>query len=794
MVSYGNQNIIVNGNPNKSLFKATYKKYTNFGMQKHVINCNITIPQLNENTFTIFDFNVPKYGDLISDSFFTVQMPHIWSPVFVEPTDIYDFSGGQYVPGLGNSLSTPNQINQYDGMYNVRDISGTESYFPRQIGSANIPSVQPYEFRWIDDLGGQLIDKVTLSIGGLTIQEFSGDYLTNLVKRDFTKEKGDLFNEMTGNIPEMNNPAFGGDRNGLYPNCLFGAPLSINSQTTTQYRIWSDLNDLIDKNYQNRTNINPSIYKRLLVIPLNFWYMFSSSQALPLISMSKNQLRIRIRCRPIRELFRVRDIRSYIDTYYHHNIAVKKMTDTGSGISIYKHYYPNYYTDPSGIYFSQIDIFKPYQPPPFISTINTTDPLFQMYMFTTQFACQNQQYIKQAALRSTISASVSGDLRGSSLWNLNPRIISTYIYLDKDEQHVFKNRPQSYLIKQIQEFFLEKKFHKEFTQDRFKSNGIVSNWMWYQIRSDVNLRNEWSNYTNWEYKNSKPRTLQPMFYTDLSKNWFINPNSILPFWETITHDTANPNPQFETEPLFLEYTTSEMPVSNISETKYIHSYIDPFYVAGDGAPYTWGSLIGDNGISPGAPAIFETMNKMPKYFPFSYRKVDISINSVIPYKYGVNPYITGPLHKSNRNKIFTKWGLLLDGKIREDNLDSDYYNYVEPFLRASGGLVEGLYCYNFGLNSNPYLIEPNGAMNLINYKHIDYEYTSIGLDVINDISKVAIIPLCTSTDTGEPFLLGYNKTSWNIYNYTFNLKIMEERYNLLTISDGLATLNFKTTS
>ena len=37
LVSQGNQNVILNGNPEKSFFKCTYKKYTNYGKQKSSI-------------------------------------------------------------------------------------------------------------------------------------------------------------------------------------------------------------------------------------------------------------------------------------------------------------------------------------------------------------------------------------------------------------------------------------------------------------------------------------------------------------------------------------------------------------------------------------------------------------------------------------------------------------------------------------------------------------------------------------------------------------------------------------
>jgi len=34
LVSQGQQNIVLNGNPTKSFFKSTYHQYTNFGFQK----------------------------------------------------------------------------------------------------------------------------------------------------------------------------------------------------------------------------------------------------------------------------------------------------------------------------------------------------------------------------------------------------------------------------------------------------------------------------------------------------------------------------------------------------------------------------------------------------------------------------------------------------------------------------------------------------------------------------------------------------------------------------------------
>ena len=195
LVCYGNSNIIVNGNPEKNFFKATYKKYTNFGLQKHIVKCNVTNSTLRDNNPSTFEFTIPRIGDLILDTFFCIEMPHIWSPVFVEPTDIYDCPGGlrsysksgttgSFVScdaslinqtDCNNISCTPEDMGlnpcgnltiegsdcfSYDnscvpvpkilsGLYNIDDASGSAQYFPQQIGYAHVPYVQGFEFKWI---------------------------------------------------------------------------------------------------------------------------------------------------------------------------------------------------------------------------------------------------------------------------------------------------------------------------------------------------------------------------------------------------------------------------------------------------------------------------------------------------------------------------------------------------------------------------------------------------------------------------------------------------------------------
>ena len=138
LVSVGNQNVILNGNPSKTFFKAVYAKYTNFGMQKFRIDFNgqRNLRLAEESKFT---FKMPRYAELLLDSYLVLNLPNIWSPIYPPETSTDEW--------------------------------------------------KPYEFKWIKNLGAIMIKKVTISVGGATLQEFTGEYLYNLVERDFSESK-----------------------------------------------------------------------------------------------------------------------------------------------------------------------------------------------------------------------------------------------------------------------------------------------------------------------------------------------------------------------------------------------------------------------------------------------------------------------------------------------------------------------------------------------------------------------------------------------------------------------------
>ena len=71
---------------------------------------------------------------------------------------------------------------------------------PREVtnpdGTIGYTDWAPYEFKWIDNIGAQMISKITVTCGNQKLQEFSGQYLLSAVQRDFTGQKKELFKDL----------------------------------------------------------------------------------------------------------------------------------------------------------------------------------------------------------------------------------------------------------------------------------------------------------------------------------------------------------------------------------------------------------------------------------------------------------------------------------------------------------------------------------------------------------------------------------------------------------------------
>lgn len=553
LVSQGQQNIILNGNPQKTFFKCTYKKYSNFGKQNFRIDYDGT-PTLSLTGESTFTFKIKRYADLLMDSYICVTLPNIWSPV---------------IP--------PNSYTNNDGTTGYTDWA-------------------PYNFAWIQNIGAQIISKVTINCGNQQLQQYTGQYILASAQRDFNAQKLELFNEMIGNVPELNDPGNYGSRVNAYPNAFY---------TTSA------------------AGAQPSITGRTLWIPMGSWFNLLSTQAFPLISLQYNELSISVSFRPINQWFTIRDVMDYTNNY---PVVA-----------------PNF-----NQYYMQFNRFLQTPPDEILGPNSYVDTR------TNWFA----------------------DI------NLN----CTYCFLSDDEANLFAKNEQRYLFKQI----YEKPYYNITGQNKINldSLGMVISWMFYLQRSDVNLRNQWSNYTNWPY-DYMPQDVVPAS----SNGSFVNP--------------------------------------------------DP-----SGPP-----LIGP-GVNP-----------------------DGTLSGL---------YITGVYNPQNIKYILVAMGILLDGQYRENTIPVGVYNFVEKYVRTAGFAKPGLYCYNFCLDTDPFKIQPSGAMNMSRFTNIQFEITTISPPAD---PYAQVLTICDPT-TGD--IIGINKPTWRIYDYNFNLYLIEERVNMVVFVGGNASLMYAT--
>ena len=565
IVSYGNQNVILNSNPKKSFFKTTYAKYTNFGMQKFRIDFT-GLRNLRMSEESRFTFTVPRYAELIMDTYLVVTLPTIWSPIY---------------PPLS-----------CDDVWH------------------------PYEFRWIENLGTQMIKEITFSVGGQILQRMTGKYLLAQVQRDLTGTKRFLYDTMSGSTAEFTDPANFSGRKNRYPNAYFN---------NTVYPDGS------------KPGPEPSIRGRRIYIPLNAWFCNNSRTAFPLVALQYNELQIDVVMRPVRDLFVTRDI-----TY-----MAKNAEDVANA--------------------------------PFIQP-NFNDPEYQFYRF-----------LQPPPSPDIVGADAYADKRTD--WNADVHLLSTYCFLSAEESRVFASQEQKYLLKEAYEWNF-KNITGSHRVELQNTMGMVASWMFLFQRSDINLRNQWSNYTNWPYTNVIPNdVVLASTLTYGEENGILNP--------CIPSDFIGPG---------------EEPSSGVPD-----------------------------------PTLL---------------------------------YVTQEYSVENQREILQQLGILLNGSYRENMLESGIYNYVEKYIRTAGSAPFGLYVYNFSMDASNATYQPSGAINMSKFSTIELEFTTYPPPLDPSANFYTICDPVTHVP------IGVNKPQWRIYDYNYDLTVLEDRYNVLTFIGGNCALMY----
>jgi len=581
IVAYGAANIILNGNPNKTFFKATYRKYTNFGLQRFNLNYEGQ-RNLSFDTDTTFEFKVKRYAELLWDTYIVVNLPDIWSP-FYGRSDLWE-----------------------------RD-----------------PPINaiPYEFQWIRNLGFNMIRRVTIHSGGTILDQYSGEWMANVVARD-EGSKRLLINRMIGNIAELNNPAYAFSRQGAYPNAVYSGDCE---------------------------NIEPSIRGRQLYIPLLAWFCFSSKLALPLVALQYQEIFIRVEFRPVKELFTIRYVEQPESELVYSCPNVPGLPTTGLGRRIA----PN-----TASVADQLWRFIQAPPPPAAAPGISTESADGWKTWLADW----RQY-----------ANKRND------WNTDIHLVATYVFLGNDERRQFAAKDHQYLVRSQYQY----DFHNATGSQRVKirSNNMISSYMFRWRRSDVNVRNEWSNYSNWPYQDVLPTTL------------------------------------FGWDP---EY---KMLIPDLSSTP----------IFNDTNPMGW--------------------------------------------------LVTGCRDNANIKNILIDLGVMMGGEYRENTHRDGVYNFIEKFKRTTGDARDGLYMYNFAIDTNRMVYQPSGAQNVDKWQHVIFEFQTVQPPPLSEDCNGNATNIDIMCDPSGG-IIGVRKDFWRLNEYNYDLRVFEERYNIVRITGGLVGLMY----
>lgn len=156
LVSYGAQNVVLNGNPEFTYFYKVFKRYSHFALE------SATLPLEGPNEL-FFDqpiklrAKIERIADLVTDMTFSFTIPDIFS-----------------------KFLTFNSLQQ-----------------------------SQYEFQWNNYLGAHLIQNLAFFVGGSKVQEFDSDYIIAKAHADYDTDTFQKWRTLVGETPELVDPAKG---------------------------------------------------------------------------------------------------------------------------------------------------------------------------------------------------------------------------------------------------------------------------------------------------------------------------------------------------------------------------------------------------------------------------------------------------------------------------------------------------------------------------------------------------------------------------------------------------------
>ncbi len=206
----------------------------------------------------------------------------------------------------------------------------------------------------------------------------------------------------------------------------------------------------------------PSILRRRIYVPLVFWFCNNSGLALPLIALQYHDVFFNIELRPSSQLYTV--IETNLDSP---NFGLRVRPSPNSANQLISNF------------------IIPGSPVDFPAGINE-----QIGQFTN-----------------------------NNSWNLDPHLLINYIFLDNNERKKFAQTSHEYLITQVR-----REEHLGIIGNKTINLNLhhpVKQLIWTTKRNDMENRNIYNNYTNWEFRDINPFTFS---YINTVTQQFNNTN------------------------------------------------------------------------------------------------------------------------------------------------------------------------------------------------------------------------------------------------------------------------------
>jgi hypothetical protein len=273
---------------------------------------------------------------------------------------------------------------------------------------------------------------------------------------------------------------------------------------------------------------------------------------------------------------------------------------------------------------------------------------------------------------------------------------------------------------------------------------------------------------------------------------------------TCTFQAATPSPSIISFQLIDNTTgTTYNPISSYTlapapptpPTTAIYTYVDCFIENGDvfTLQFTASQRVNWYSVNASPDPSVRYLGTLTGY-PVPYSSGVVTVNAELPMiSPGVEPdgtpsglYVTQDYNVENQREILQQLGILLNGSYRENMLESGVYNYVEKYIRTAGSAPFGLYVYNFGMDASNITYQPSGAINMSKFSTIELEFSTYPPPLDPSANFYTICD--PNSDPGVP--IGVNKPQWRIYQYNYDLTVLEERYNVLTFIGGNCALMY----